>query len=361
MNRKAEVSGFSVITRTDFGKTSWENHNVYKGCVFAFPLEWYIPPSWTSNLATLPPALNQNPSTILEAARLASHLTTLDKSRQISNTNIPLIIHQTYKTTNVQKWSDNVIECVSGWVTAAIGRHGHHHQSPGSLQSEGAAAYFMWNDKGMEEAMKSIWPDFYPFYQSLPVPVLKADTFRVFTIHSFGGVYADADTKPLRHPVSWVGPPDLTPWMDRKTGKTHQPDKDNEIGLIVGVECDTPEGSDLFWRMGYAHSVELTNWAFAGKAGHPALGNMLKSVSGKVKWVLAEENRVGKGNVEGTGKGDVWDPLEVTGPYRLTDVVAEFVGKIGGDIRWAAFSGLDDGGRSKAVGDVLVLPITGFR
>ncbi|KAJ3056655.1 hypothetical protein HK097_005331 [Rhizophlyctis rosea] len=296
--------------------------------------KWYIPPSWTSNLTHLPKTINPNPTTILDAVRLASDLSTLNKNRQIPNTNIPLIVHQTYKTTNVQKWSNNVIECVSGWVAMAIDWHSRTHHRTGASAE---AAYFMWNDKGMEEAVNYIWPDSYPLYQSLPVPVLKADTFRVFTVHSFGGIYADADTRPLRHPASWVGLSDLTPWMDEKTGKTFTPAR--EVGLIVGVECDTPEGGDQFWRMGYAHSVELTNWAFAGRKGHPALKDMLESVA---------------------GKGDAWDPLEVTGPYRLTDVIAEYVRKIDGDVRWAAFSGLHDGGRSKAVGDVLVLPITGF-
>lgn len=54
------------------------------------------------------------------------------------------------------------------------------------------------------------------------------------------------------------------------------------------------------------------------------------------------------------------DPLELTGPVAITTVTKDYLSEKAG-LRWQALSGLDDGGRSKLVLDVLILPITGFR
>lgn len=54
------------------------------------------------------------------------------------------------------------------------------------------------------------------------------------------------------------------------------------------------------------------------------------------------------------------DPLTLTGPAAFTDVVRSRLEEVAG-LRWHALSGLKDGGKSKLVDDVLILPITGFR
>ncbi|KAJ3041069.1 hypothetical protein HDV00_009969 [Rhizophlyctis rosea] len=295
--------------------------------------------------------LTTTPANIVDAARLASRLASLDANRNVSHTSIPLILHQTYKTTDVRNWPDNVVEGVSSWIAGCVGRWAEH----GEKQTH--VAYFMWDDEGMDQAVELLRPKLHPVYSRLPVPVLKADTFRIFTVHAFGGIYADADTRPLRHPSTWVGPEDLTSWKDPHQGTVYYPDQ--SIGLIVGIECDTPEGGDRYWRMGYAHSLELLNWAFAGRASHPTLDTMLNSIAAAAEALLERERSVSTGHARGKKVGPEWDPLEVTGPYRLTDVVVDYIKE--GGARWNAFSGLEDGGRSKGFRDVLVLPITGFR
>lgn len=120
------------------------------------------------------------------------------------------------------------------------------------------------------------------------------------------------------------------------------------ITLLVGIEADTPVHSNAYWRMGYGHPVELTQWALAGAAGHPALVHMLESISNAAD-ILRHEGTLEKA-----------DPLELTGPFRWTDAVRDYVEK-GSGFTWNSLSGLQDGGRSKVVRDVLVLPITGFR
>lgn len=55
-----------------------------------------------------------------------------------------------------------------------------------------------------------------------------------------------------------------------------------------------------------------------------------------------------------------YDPVTLTGPAAVTLVVQNWLEKSVG-LRWNAVSGLEDGGMSKQVGDVLIFPITGFR
>jgi hypothetical protein len=54
------------------------------------------------------------------------------------------------------------------------------------------------------------------------------------------------------------------------------------------------------------------------------------------------------------------DPLILTGPDAITVASQSWLEETAG-LRWNALTGLYDGGRSKLVGDVLILPITGFR
>jgi hypothetical protein len=54
------------------------------------------------------------------------------------------------------------------------------------------------------------------------------------------------------------------------------------------------------------------------------------------------------------------DPLQLTGPEAITKAAKEWLEDRDG-LRWNALSGLADGGRSKAVGDTIIFPITAFR
>ena len=53
-------------------------------------------------------------------------------------------------------------------------------------------------------------------------------------------------------------------------------------------------------------------------------------------------------------------PLSLTGPVAATIAAMDWLNQQVG-LRWNALTGLLDGGRSKLVEDVLILPITGFR
>jgi hypothetical protein len=83
--------------------------------------------------------------------------------------------------------------------------------------------------------------DFVDMYNSLPIPVMKADVWRVAVVYAYGGIYSDMDCRCLKPISTWLNPDDE---------------------LIVGVEVDN--GS-------------LLNYVFAAKPKHPALLSVLNT------------------------------------------------------------------------------------
>jgi mannosyltransferase OCH1-like enzyme len=136
---------------------------------------WYIPPSWTDQ-ADAP--IDDAPQTPTEAATLALGLA-MRKDRFLTNTKIPLIIHQTWKNLDSSTWSDVVRLSVNEWLEAAVG--GQNPETP-------PAAYIMWDDKGVEEFMKVYENSSWSAIDMMPYKVEKADVFRVAVLKWFGGV-----------------------------------------------------------------------------------------------------------------------------------------------------------------------------
>lgn len=54
------------------------------------------------------------------------------------------------------------------------------------------------------------------------------------------------------------------------------------------------------------------------------------------------------------------DPITRTGPAAVTEITSKWLKENVG-LRWNALTGRKDGGKTKLVADVLILPITGFR
>lgn len=84
--------------------------------------------------------------------------------------------------------------------------------------------------------------EYVEMYQKLPIPVMKADLWRVAVLYINGGIYADMDTECLRPIESWI-------------------DKDDE--LVVGVETEIGD---------------VGNFCFAATPKHPVLLKVLKEL-----------------------------------------------------------------------------------
>jgi hypothetical protein len=131
------------------------------------------------------------------------------------------------------------------------------------------------------------------------------------------------------------------------------------IQLLLGIEGDNNPDTDTYWRMGYNFPVQLTQWALASAPQHPILNLFISNFAARVK----ELSRPYGGNIStiaGAGLLSLEDPLKLTGPEAITVAAREWLEDRNG-LRWNALTGLADGGRSKAVGDTIIFPITAFR
>ncbi|TPX18634.1 uncharacterized protein E0L32_002491 [Thyridium curvatum] len=322
---------------------AWEHIHMFNGTGGA----WYIPDDWIDDK-------RRQPTNILEAARLASRAAEADHLRQVDQSLIPLIVHQTWAVAQIDTWGTNVLSCVEKWLRyAVLGEYG----SP--------MAYLFWDDDGMLAFVEEYEPDFVEPFITLFTPVERADIFRILVCKWFGGIYGDVDTEPLQHPAKWIRPLDVAPWTDPETEASwgQKPadggskDVRRPVRLLVGLEADTDPALDTYWRMGYSYPVQLTQWALASAPQHPALSRFMDDVQSEVDVIVNMTVHSGAGSTEIAQIHA--DPLTRTGPAAITAAVSRWLEEHVG-LRWNAVTGLKDGGKSKLVADVLVLPITGF-
>ncbi|OJJ98603.1 hypothetical protein ASPACDRAFT_79469 [Aspergillus aculeatus ATCC 16872] len=293
---------------------------------------WYIPPTWMS-------ASDHQPKNIVEAAELALGLVNTAE-RYLPHSAIPMVVHQTWKNTHIDTWPQLLRHSAERWLQA----------------TDGQMAYFLWTDAGMTQLIRKVEPALEVQFASLASNVERSDVFRILVSKWIGGVYGDIDTEPLRPPTKWLSATDLLPWNDTQTGIVYS--STSPVHAIVGLEADCREDTDTYWRMGYSQPVQLTQWAFAWAPGHPILQTFLDRFSTTLTNI---SDRYGGSLNSRAARQELLalDPLTLTGPATFTDAVRGRLEEVA-DLRWQALSGLQDGGRSKLVDDVVVLPITGF-
>ncbi|KAL2869890.1 glycosyltransferase family 32 protein [Aspergillus lucknowensis] len=295
---------------------------------------WHLPEEWTQESAT-------NPRSIIDAATVALNATTSQSERQLPHSTIPRVIHQTWKDTRLETWPEIFRQSVEKWL---------------AVVEEGDMAYMFWDDNGVAQFVKHFEPDLEDQFNALPSNVERSDVFRVLVSKWIGGVYVDADTEPLQRPTEWITQTDILPWQDPEVGRSYR--STEPVRAIVGIEADNPPDKDTYWRMGYFYPVQLTQWSFAWAPGHPILQRFLDHVFGIVRGVAKSHGNDLRCDAT-QQELDGIDPVNLTGPIVFTDSVRTWL-EMKADLRWDSLSGLEDGGISKLVEDVLVLPITGF-
>ncbi|KAL4986232.1 hypothetical protein BDW68DRAFT_198209 [Aspergillus falconensis] len=297
---------------------------------------WHLPQRWTEDP-------NTPVNDVVAAAQLALNRSRTDHSGLLPNSNIPRIIHQTWKDTRFETWRPKYQASVEKWLRVV---------------EEEDIPYLFWDDAGVAQFMRVFEPDLEAEFYGLPSPVERSDVFRVLVCKWIGGVYVDMDTEPLQSPTEWVTPVDLIPWTDPKSNKLYH--STHAVNAIVGIEADTNPDTDTYWRMGYFFPIQLTQWAFGFAPHHPVLQLFIDRLRETIRLVARDQQLLSESEQSGLGHGLDWiDPVNLTGPIAFTDSVRTYLeGKA--DLRWNALTGLHDHGKTKLVEDVLVLPITGF-
>ena len=180
-------------------------------------------------------------------------------------------------------------------------------------------------------------PEVVQAYESLPLPVLKADFFRYLILLARGGIYSDIDTRAIQPATDWV--PSSLPR--------------SAYGLVVGVEAD-PDRED--WAEWYSRRVQLCQWTIQAKPGHPVLVDVVANITGETL------KRKAEGRLNPSTIGSI---VEFTGPALWTDAIFRYLNDptyfdmrtSTGNITWHQFTGMTT---AKRVGDVVILPITSF-
>lgn len=91
---------------------------------------------------------------------------------------IPRILHQTWKTAEIP---ERFAPLAASW------RAVHPDWS-----------YRLWTDRDLHDLVRSRYPELLALYESYDQPIKRADLGRYLVLATFGGVYADLDTRPLR-------------------------------------------------------------------------------------------------------------------------------------------------------------------
>jgi len=179
-------------------------------------------------------------------------------------------------------------------------------------------------------------PDVLEAYESMPLPILKADFFRYLILLARGGIYADIDTLALKPATDWISD------AFRVDG----------VGLVIGIEAD-PDRPD--WAEWYSRRIQFCQWTIQSKPDHP----ILQSIVDKITTETLKRKKANK------LVADHDNVVEFTGPAVWTDAIFEYfndpeyfdMSESQGNITFLNFTGMTE---SKKVGDVVVLPITSF-
>tara|TARA_R110002003_G_scaffold562_4_gene20430 strand:- start:3149 stop:4285 length:1137 start_codon:yes stop_codon:yes gene_type:complete len=235
----------------------------------------------------------------------------------------PAYIWQTWKYTPAQGEFEEIYrEAEASWTI-------HHPSFVHEVITDNVAVHLI-------RHLYASVPQVLEAYNSLPLPVLKADFFRYLILLARGGIYSDIDTSALKSAIDWI-PHDVPA---------------NSYGMVIGIEAD-PDRPD--WQDWYSRRIQFCQWTIQSKPGHPVLIDVVSNIT--------QETLQRKKS--GTLTKDHKNIIEFTGPALWTDSIFAYfnnpdyfdmsTGK--GNITWENFTGMK---APKKVGDVIVLPITSF-
>lgn len=131
--------------------------------------------------------------------------------------------------------------------------------------------------------------------------------------------------------------------------------------IIVGVEADVGERED--WQDWWAKPLQIVQWTIASAPHHPimlqAVLRIAHQTAKAVEWVKEREENDINDNATVLSEPRDGGPIGVvnwTGPGVFTDAVLAYLQHQYG-VHWVDLKGLK---KPLRIGDVVVLPVTGF-
>jgi len=225
------------------------------------------------------------------------------KEEPIGTTRIPRLIHQTVK--DKKNIPPDVKENIDSWS----------EMNPGWK-------HILYDDDDIMEFMEKYHPDAVDVFKNLDSIVEKTDMWRYAVLDTFGGVYADTDTKCYQPIEEW--------WGDNKDAK-----------VIIGVEdIRTPFRAR---QTQFTELVQFCQWAMASVPGHPIVHYMPYYIYRHMRYEHLGVDRYANPKV---------NILHRTGPGIWTEAIFDYIIREGFEPRDVLNGG--------TVNDVLFLPKDGF-
>ena len=198
-------------------------------------------------------------------------------------------------------------------------------------------SYTLMSNQGADEFARKHYIDrpeiLEPFLQ-LKFHVLRSDLLRYMILESEGGIYSDLDTIVVKSVRDWI-PQDMR----------------SKVHAIVGVEYDQLGGEPYY---GMNEPIQFCQWTMAASRGHPIMKKIVKKVVAALNETAARNNT----SIADFKPSDD-EVVQVTGPVIWTQAVMEAMSEeTGTEMSYLNITGMTV---PRLFGDVLVLPIDGFR
>ena len=141
---------------------------------------------------------------------------------ELKDAKIPKIIWQTYKSSS--QLPMEALQCISSW----------------KKNNPEYEYRFMDDSQMLQFVEKEFSEPYISMFHSMPIPVMKADVWRIMVLYIYGGIYTDIDTKCLISIKNW--------------------ENINNHSFIIGYESD---------------DLHFCNWTMASSPRHPILKSIL--------------------------------------------------------------------------------------
>ncbi|TYJ57723.1 hypothetical protein B9479_001577 [Cryptococcus floricola] len=201
--------------------------------------------------------------------------------------------------------------------------------------------------------------------------VLKADFLRYLLPLIEGGVYSDVDTRPIRPVEQWgTTNPEILD-LSESDGPNWRSQLSTHPSVIVAIDVDVH--AFVNWQNSWPRPLGICQWTLSSAPNHPIFLDAVRRVV-NASHVVEDWEKWREGEIERLEleKADGWEKavedlkkqkrdhamnvMEWTGPGLFTDSVLAFL-LARYNVTWHRLRGLHHPLR---IGDVLILPITGF-
>jgi len=183
--------------------------------------------------------------------------------------------------------------------------------------------HILYDDDDIMEFMEKYHPNAVDVFKNLDSIVEKTDMWRYAVLDTFGGVYADTDTKCIQPIEEW--------WGDNKDAK-----------VIIGIEdIRTPY---KLRQTQFAELIQFCQWAMASVPGHPIVHYMPYYIYRHMRYEHLGVDRYANPKL---------NILHRTGPGIWTEAIYDYIIREGYNPRDVFHNG-------GVIDDILFLPKDGF-